>query len=77
MKFKFNENSKRVLRKLHNEGLLANFIKSIADKIEDLNDKEIDKVLKKGNQQAREFAKFAKQNPDAALKQVLSDIGAE
>ncbi len=47
MKYKFNENSKKVLHKLHKEGILSSFVKSIEKSIRGQSDRDIEKIMKK------------------------------
>ena len=71
---KFNENSERVLRKLHKEGLLGNFVKSIEKSIRGKTEKDIDKILKRGNKEHERLLKKIKKDPEQALKDLIKDL---
>ena len=75
MKYKFNENSKKVLHKLHKEGILSSFIKSIEKSIRGQTSQDIEKMMKKKHAQHAKFVKQIKKDPDAAVNQILKDLG--
>tara|TARA_R100001591_G_scaffold105060_1_gene112935 strand:- start:184 stop:423 length:240 start_codon:yes stop_codon:yes gene_type:complete len=74
MKFRFNEKSNRIFKKLHQEGLLDRFWRDLKNRVKNISDKDMEKVLKKGNKQYDKFLKQVKRNPEAALKAVLADL---
>jgi hypothetical protein len=75
MKYKFNENSKKVLHKLHKEGILSSFVKSIEKSIRGQSDRDIEKMMKKKHAQHAKFVKQIKKDPVAAADQILKDLG--
>ena len=74
MKFRFNEKSNRIFKKLQQEGLLDRFWKDLKNRVKNISDKDMEKVLKKGNKQYDKFLKQVERNPEAALKAVLADL---
>ena len=60
MKFRFNEKFNRIFKKLQQEGLLDRFWKDLKNRVKNISDKDMEKVLKKGNKQYDKFLKQVK-----------------
>ena len=57
MKFRFNENFNRIFKKLQQEGLLDRFWKDLKNRVKNISDKDMEKVLNTDKQ----YDKFLKQ----------------
>ena len=71
MKFKLTENSQKLVKKLHKEGLLSSFISSLQNSIRKQSDKDMEKIIKKHGRQHAKLIKQIKTDPDAVAAYLI------
>ena len=71
MKFKLTENSQKLVKKLHKEGLLSSFISSLQNSIRKQSDKEMEKIIKKHGRHHAQLMKQIKTDPDAVAAYLI------
>jgi len=75
MKFTLTENSQKLVKKLHKEGLLSSFLNSLKNSIRKQSDKEMDKIIKKHGRHYDKLMKQIKTDPDAVAAYLIKKYG--